>query len=112
MPELEVVVAPGPDEIDLCKSLNATVLLNGDRPTNFSKLASIIKHAAVVVANDTGPAHMAAHLGSKGVVLFGPHTSAEKVSIETDYFKAINSDLLDSLSAQSVWEQIKPLLKS
>lgn len=112
MPELEVVVAPGPDEIDLCKSLNATVLLNGDRPTNFSQLASIIKHAAVVVANDTGPAHMAAHLGSKGVVLFGPHTSAEKVSIETDYFKAINSDLLDSLSAQSVWEQIKPLLKS
>lgn len=112
MPELEVVVAPGPDEIDLCKSLNATVLLNGDRPTNFSQLASIIKHAAVVVANDTGPAHMAAHLRSKGVVLFGPHTSAEKVSIETDYFKAINSDLLDSLSAQSVWEQIKPLLKS
>ena len=112
MPELEVVVAPGPGEIDLCKSLNVTVLLDGDRPTNFSQLAGIIKHAAVVVANDTGPAHMAAHLGSKGVVLFGPHTSAEKVSIETNYFKPMSSDPLDNLSAQSVWKQIQSLLKS
>jgi len=111
MPELEVVVAPGPGEIDLCKSLNATVLLDGDRPTNFSQLASIIKDAAVVVANDTGPAHMAAHLGCKGVVLFGPHISAEKVSIETKLFKSMNSDPLGNLSAQSVWEQIQSLLK-
>ena len=55
---------------------------------------------------------MAAHLGSKGVVLFGPHTSAEKVSIETNYFKPMSSDPLDNLSAQSVWEQIQSLLKS
>lgn len=112
IPDIEVVVAPGPGEIDLCKSLNATVLLDGEWPTSFSQLACIIKHASVVIANDTGPAHMAAHLGSKGLVLFGPHTSAEKVSIETDSFKAINSDPLDNLSAQSVWEQIQPLLKS
>ena len=111
-PDINIVVAPGPGEIELCKELSTTVLLDGDRPTNFSQLASIIKHADVVIANDTGPAHMAAHLGCKGVVLFGAHTSPQKVSIETKNFKAIMSENLEDLTASSVWDNVQPLLKS
>ena len=111
-PDINIVVAPGPGEIELCKELSTTVLLDGDRPTNFSQLASIIKHADVVIANDTGPAHMAAHLGCKGVVLFGAHTSPQKVSIETKNFKAITSENLEDLTASSVWDSMQPLLKS
>ena len=111
-PDINIVVAPGPGEIELCKDLSTTVLLDGDRPTNFSQLASIIKHADVVIANDTGPAHMAAHLGCKGVVLFGAHTSPQKVSIETKNFKAITSENLEDLTASSVWDSMQPLLKS
>ena len=111
-PDINIVVAPGPGEIELCKDLSTTVLLDGDRPTNFSQLASIIKHADVVIANDTGPAHMAAHLGCKGVVLFGAHTSPQKVSIETKNFKAITSENLEDLTASSVWGSVQPLLKS
>jgi ADP-heptose:LPS heptosyltransferase len=111
-PDINIVVAPGPGEIELCKELSTTVLLDGDRPTNFSQLASIIKHADVVIANDTGPAHMAAHLGCKGVVLFGAHTSPQKVSIETKNFKAITSENLEDLTASSVWDSVQPLLKS
>ena len=111
-PDINIVVAPGPGEIELCKELSTTVLLDGDRPTNFSQLASIIKHADVVIANDTGPAHMAAHLGCKGVVLFGAHTSPQKVSIETKNFKAITSENLENLTASSVWDSVQPLLKS
>ena len=111
-PDINIVVAPGPGEIELCKDLSTTVLLDGDRPTNFSQLASIIKHADVVIANDTGPAHMAAHLGCKGVVLFGAHTSPQKVSIETKNFKAITSENLEDLTASSVWDSVQPLLKS
>ena len=111
-PDINIVVAPGPGEIELCKEFSATVLLDGDRPTNFSQLASIIKHADVVIANDTGPAHMAAHLGCKGVVLFGAHTSPQKVSIETKNFKAITSENLEDLTASSVWDSVQPLLKS
>ena len=111
-PDINIVVAPGPGEIELCKEFSATVLLDGDRPTNFSQLASIIKHADVVIANDTGPAHMAAHLGCKGVVLFGAHTSPQKVSIETKNFKAITSENLKDLTASSVWDSMQPLLKS
>ena len=111
-PDISMVVAPGPGEIELCKELSTTVLLDGDRPTNFSQLASIIQHADVVIANDTGPAHMAAHLGCKGVVLFGAHTSPQKVSIETKNFKAITSENLEDLTASSVWDSVQPLLKS
>ena len=111
-PDINIVVAPGPGEIELCKEFSATVLLDGDRPTNFSQLASIIKYADVVIANDTGPAHMAAHLGCKGVVLFGAHTSPQKVSIETKNFKAITSENLEDLTASSVWDSVQPLLKS
>lgn len=111
-PDINIVVAPGPGEIELCKEFSVTVLLDGDRPTNFSQLASIIQHADVVIANDTGPAHMAAHLGCKGVVLFGAHTSPQKVSIETKNFKAITSENLEDLTASSVWNSVQPLLKS
>ena len=41
------------------------------------------------MANDTGPAHMAAHLGAKGLTLFA-HKSAILQSIERENFKAIS----------------------
>ena len=74
------------------------------------ELTGLILKASYVVANDTGPAHMAAHLGQKGVVLFGPHTTAKKVSIETEKFKAITVDNLNLLSAEKVYSEIKDKL--
>jgi ADP-heptose:LPS heptosyltransferase len=107
---LEVVVAPGPGEIEKCKDLDARIILDNDKPTNFFQLAKIIQGSKVVVANDTGPAHIAAHLGCQGVVLFGSHTSPKKVSIETNQFKAIISQDLKALTAEMVFQKIKPLL--
>jgi len=109
-PELEIVVAPGPGELDQAKELGASVILSDGKPTNFSQLAKIIQGAKLVIANDTGPAHMAAHLGCEGVVLFGSHTSPQKVSIETKKFKAIVSKNLNDLSAKTVFEKIRSIL--
>ena len=64
------------------------------------ELAGLIKKSSFVVANDTGPAHMAAHLGKNGLVLFGYHTTPKKVSIETDKFKALTVNNLKDLSAE------------
>ena len=36
---------------------------------DISQLATLIKDSSFVIANDTGPAHMTAHLGSKGIAL-------------------------------------------
>ena len=75
------------------------------------ELAGLITKASYVIANDTGPAHMAAHLGQKGTVFFGHHTTPQKVSIETDKFKAITTDDLNSLSAEKVYSEIKNKLE-
>ena len=60
-----------------------------------------------MIANDTGPAHIAAHLNKKGIVLFGSHTSADKVSIETENFKSIQVNNLRELSVSTVFERIR-----
>ena len=73
---------------------------------DISQLASLIKESSFVIANDTGPAHMTAHLGAKGLTLFGKHTTAFKVSIERENFKAIQVDDLEKLSASKVFEKI------
>ena len=49
---------------------------------------------------------MTAHLGTKGLTLFGKHTTAFKVSIERENFKAIQVDDLEKLSASKVLEKI------
>ena len=104
--QIKVVVAPGPSEIDDSKNINAVVILNQDKALDISQLASLIKESSFVVANDTGPAHISAHLGVKGLTLFGKHTTAYKVSIERKNFKAIQVDDLEKLSASKVLEKI------
>ena len=49
---------------------------------------------------------MAAHLGAKGLTLFGSHTTAYKVSIERENFKAIQVNDLAKLSTEKVLEKI------
>jgi hypothetical protein len=49
---------------------------------------------------------MTAHLGSKGIALFGAHTTPYKVSIERENFKAIQVSDLSKLSANKVFENI------
>ena len=70
------------------------------------QLTTLIKESSFVVANDTGPAHIAAHVGSKGLTLFGKHTTAEKVSIERENFKPIQVNDLNNLSAEKVFERL------
>ncbi len=75
------------------------------------ELAGLIKKSNFIIANDTGPAHMAAHLGSEGIVLFGYHTTPKKVSIETSKFRAVTVKDLKFLSAEEVYALVKDQLK-
>ena len=104
--QIKVVVAPGPSEIDDAININAVSILDKGGALNISQLASLIKESSFVVSNDTGPAHISAHLGVKGLTLFGKHTTAFKVSIERENFKAIQVDDLEKLSASKVLEKI------
>ena len=109
--EIEFVIAPGPGEIKDSYSYKAKVITDHNKPTNFFQLAKILKDSAFVISNDTGPAHLAAHLGCKGLGIFGPHTSPEKVSINTQNFLSITSSDLNELSANEVFEKIHAHLR-
>ena len=108
--QYKVVTAPGPDEISNAKDIDAITVLDNERALNISQLTSLVKNSSFVVANDTGPAHIAAHVGAKGLALFGKHTTAYKVSIERENFKAIQVSDLNNLSAEKVFEKLTSIL--
>ena len=104
--KFKVVTAPGPGEIKDASSINALCILDNGKALDVSQLAMLIKDSSFVVANDTGPAHMSAHLGVKGLALFGSHTTAYKVSIETENLKSIQVNDLSKLSVNKVFEKV------
>ena len=108
--KFKVVIAPGPGEIKDASSINALCVLDNGKALDIPQLAALIKDSSFVVANDTGPAHMAAHLGSKGIALFGSHTTPFKVSIERENFKAIQAPELPKLTAEKVFIRLSEII--
>ena len=102
--EYKIVIAPGPNELNMTNDINAISILNENKSLSIVELATLIKDSSFVVSNDTGPAHMAAHLDARGLALFGSHTTAYKVSIERENFKAIQVTDLNKLSPEKVFE--------
>ena len=105
-----VLLAPGPNEIKDATELNAKVILENNEHVTLKTLVSLIHNAKLIIANDTGPAHIASHLDKKGLVLFGSHTSAKKVSIENFNFKAISVENLNDLDVNTVLNEVKSKL--
>ena len=105
-----VLIAPGPDEIKEANELNANVITENGKSINIKMLISLISGAKFIIANDTGPAHIASHLKKNGLVLFGSHTSAKKVSIENSYFKALSVKKLADLDVDTVLKKVKDKL--
>jgi heptosyltransferase II len=69
-----VVVYPGPGEHASARELYPDALmLEG---ADLAVYAALLQRAAVVIANDTGPAHMAAALGCPTVSVLGPTEAA------------------------------------
>ncbi len=106
----KIITAPGPSEINDAKDINTLAILDNGRAIDVSQLTSLIKDSSFVIANDTGPAHIAAHVGAKGLTLFGKHTTAYKVSIERENFKVIEVNNLNNLSAEKVFEKLSNFL--
>jgi heptosyltransferase I len=67
---MESVVAGGPDTVALAARIPGAINLAGR--TNLRQLVALLERAALVVANDSGPMHIAAALGRPLVTPFGP----------------------------------------
>jgi len=105
-----ILIVPGPNEIKEANTLNAKVVTDNQNPVDLKTLISLISNAKFILANDTGPAHIASHLDKAGLVLFGSHTSARKVSIENYNFKALTVKNLKDLNVDTVISEIKSKL--
>jgi ADP-heptose:LPS heptosyltransferase len=108
--QFKIIVAPCLNEMNDAKAINAICILDDGKAIDISQLSSLIKDSSFVIANDTGPAHMAAHLNAKGLTLFGSHTTAHKVSIERENFKVMQVSDLNKLSAIKVFEKLTNFL--
>ena len=67
---LESVLAGGPDAAKLAPSLPGAINLAGK--TSLRQLIAVLERADLVIANDTGPMHIAAALKRPLVTMFGP----------------------------------------
>jgi len=105
----DVVTVPGPDEMELCAAIPGTSL-TGETFLGWFDLAGVVDAAGFVIGNDTGPSHLAAHMGKPGLALFGSHTSVEKTGIKTDAFDAIEVVDLNKLSIEDVYAAVKARL--
>ena len=106
----KIITAPGQNEINEASELDATCILENNKALSITKLASLIKDSQFIISNDTGPAHMAAHMNVKGLVLFGSHTTANKVGMIRDNIKIIEVHDLKKLSTEKVLNYIKQLI--
>lgn len=109
---LSVVMAPGPDERDLAKTIPAIDLTRNRGLLSWSELAGLLKGAACVIGNDTGPTHLAAHIGAPLVALFGPYMVSERTGIHRSNVTALDVLDLASLPALKVIEAVKDRLKA
>jgi lipopolysaccharide heptosyltransferase II len=67
---LATVAAGSTEEFGLCKQVGAHLNLAGR--TSLKQLIALLRHAAIVIANDSGPMHIASALSRPLVTLFGP----------------------------------------
>jgi ADP-heptose:LPS heptosyltransferase len=102
-----VVTVPGPDDFDLCRTIPGTMLTGSHKYLNFFQLAGVLQKAAYVVGNDSGPSHLASHLGVPGLALFGGHIPAYRTGIEHDNFKCIEADKMDLIPVEKVYGEIQ-----
>jgi len=105
-----VVIAPGPDERDLAATIPAIDLTKAHGLLSWSELAGVLKGAAFVVGNDTGPSHLAAHIGTPGLALFGPYAPAERTGILRARFSALDVPDLQALSPETVLQAVQARL--
>ncbi len=78
-PDVRILVLWGPDEAHMARQIRdgSSVRVILAPPTDLHELAALLKRSALMVANDTGPLHLAAALGTPSLGLFGP-TRAER----------------------------------
>lgn len=75
---MRVVVTGSPDERLLARAVSAGRALDVAGRTSWAQLAAVLRGARAVVVGNTGPAHLAAAVGTPVVSLFAPTVPAQR----------------------------------
>jgi ADP-heptose:LPS heptosyltransferase len=112
-PGVQVLLLWGPDEVHMARQIrdgsSARAILAP--PTDLHELAALLRRAALMVAGDTGPLHLAAALGTPSLGLFGP-TRAERNGPYGPHCRGLQSPdgTMTALAPESVAEAALALL--
>ena len=100
---IPVVLCPGPREETAAAALAPTAIsLPG---IDMGVYGALFELARCVVANDTGPGHLAAAVGSRLISIYGPHSVAEWTPIGANvqlFYDASKWPTLDSIAAAAL----------
>jgi heptosyltransferase-2 len=66
--------SPGETEVldEVVRNAKSPIINLAQRDITLGSLKSVLRHAAMLITNDTGPRHIAAALGTPVIALFGP----------------------------------------
>ena len=92
---------------EICAMEPAVLSLIGD--TNLAQLADVLRGAAAVIGNDTGPVFLGARLDVPTLMLMGRDTDAVKSAPIGKRAMWLRADAIDSITPDAVLEKLAPL---
>jgi ADP-heptose:LPS heptosyltransferase len=71
---VRVLLLWGPDEIHMARQIRDGLSMKAilAPPTDLDELTALLRRCALLIANDTGPLHLGAAVGTACLGLFGP----------------------------------------
>ena len=103
---INCATAPGPDEIELCRTIPAAMLLDNGKPLSFEQMIGLAPYCAYVVGNDTGPTHLMAAANTHGLALFNTqNTTATQTGID-QFYDIISVDDFAELHTTQIYAQV------
>ena len=92
---------------EICAMEPAVLSLIGE--TNLPQLADVLRGAAAVIGNDTGPVFLGARLDVPTLMLMGRDTDAVKSAPIGKRAMWLRADAIDSITPDAVLEKLAPL---
>jgi len=100
----DIVMAPGPDEMDAARAVYAGAKLLPK--LDLGPYAAVLRDAALTIANDTGPGHMAASAGGQLLSVLGP------TKIEQWGPRAARGDNVAIVQRYPVWPDVDAVFEA